>query len=251
MGEKMRGPFNPSPEILETLEDLSRVHRILELEGHGDMSMGHMSYRDPEGRGMWLKRGHLALSEVQAKDYLLVDFDGKVLQGEGFRHLEWPLHAEIFRARDDVNFVGHSHAHYATVYASGMNELVPVNNHGAWFAAEGVPRFDETSHIITTVALGVSVAEKLGQAEAILLSNHGIAFTGNDVRELLLCGIFLEWSSKFQIDLEASGAEFAIPDPDESIEKNARIYPEPAKENYWKYFNRLLDRHEGRKPQKI
>lgn len=247
----MREPFNPSPEIRALLNDLARVHRILEIEGHGDMSMGHMSYRDPEGRGMWLKRGHLALSEVQAKDFLLVTLDGEVLQGEGFRHLEWPLHAEIFKARPDVNFVGHSHAHFATVFGAGQNELAPVNNHGVWFAEHGVPRFDETSHIITTVELGKAVAEKLGSAEAILLANHGVAFTGGDVRELLLCGVFLEWSSKFQIDLESSGAAFATPDHDESIEKHARIYPEPAKENYWKYFNRILDLSEGREPQAI
>src|SRR5699024_8851277 len=146
---------------------------------------------------------------------------------------------------------GHSHAHFATVFGAGTNELEPVNNHGAWFAHEGVPRFDETSHIITTVPLGQAVAKKLGKAEAILLANHGIAFTGGDVRELLLCGIFLEWSAKFQIDLESSGAEFPIPDHDESMEKHSRIYPEPAKENYWKYFNRMLDRLEGREPEAI
>lgn len=247
----MREPFNPSPEIRQVLEDLARVHRILEIEGHGDMSMGHMSYRDPEGRGMWLKRGHLALSEVTAEDYLLVTLDGEVLQGEGFRHLEWPLHAEIFKARPDVNFVGHSHPHYATVFGAGRNALEPVSNHGVWFAREGVPVFRDTSHIITTVPLGIAVAEQLGAAEAILLANHGVAFTGGDVRELLLCGVFLEWSSKFQIDLEASGTTFQIPDHAESIEKHSRIYPEPAKENYWKYFNRLLDRTEGRDPQPI
>lgn len=248
---KKRDPFNPSAEIREVLNNLARVHRILELEGHGDMSMGHMSYRDPEGRGMWLKRGHLALAEVQAHDFLLVTLDGEVLQGEGFRHLEWPLHAEIFKARPDVNFVGHSHAHYSTVYGAGKNKLAPVSNHGVWFGEHGVPRFDETSHIITTVPLGIAVAKKLGPAEAILLANHGIAFTGGDVRELLLCGIFLEWSAKFQIDLESSRAKFDIPDHAETLEKHSRIYPEPAKENYWKYFNRKLDRHEGRKPQPI
>lgn len=247
----MTNAEGPSAEISQVLEHLARVHRILEIEGHGDMSMGHLSFRDPHGRGMWLKRGHLALSEVTAQDYLLVDFDGNVLWGEGFRHLEWPLHAEIFKSRASVNFVGHSHAHFATVFGAGKSELVPVSNHGAWFAEHGVPKFDDTSHIITTVELGKAVAKQLGQAEAILLANHGIAFTGGDMRELLLCGIFLEWSSKFQVDLESTGTKFSVPNRAESIEKHSRIYPEPAKENYWKYFNRMLDRKEGRTPEKI
>ncbi|MDI2098604.1 class II aldolase/adducin family protein [Ruicaihuangia caeni] len=246
---KKPGPLNAPPEIMSVLDDLSRSHRILEMEGHGDMSMGHLSYRDPEGRGLWLKRGNLALSEVQPDDYILIDFDGNVLQGEGLRHLEWPLHAEIMKARDDVNFVGHSHAHFATVYGAGKGTLGPVNNHGVWFANGGVPRFDETSHIITTVELGKAVARTLGDAEAVLLANHGIAFVGSDVKSLTLCGIFLEWSAKFQIDLEASGNDFEFPDADETVEKNRRIYPEAARNNYWWYFNRKLDRLEGREPQ--
>ena len=38
-------------EIVSTLEDLARSHRILDIEGHNDMSLGHLSWRDPNGRG--------------------------------------------------------------------------------------------------------------------------------------------------------------------------------------------------------
>ena len=44
-------PISPSPVVVEVLDDLARAHRILEMEDHGDMSMGHLSFRDPEGRG--------------------------------------------------------------------------------------------------------------------------------------------------------------------------------------------------------
>lgn len=242
-------PISPSPEIASTLDELARAHRVLEMEGHGDMSMGHLSYRDPDGRGLWLKRGNLALSEVLAEDYILIDFDGNVLEGTGLRHIEWPLHTEIMLARPEVNFVGHSHAHFATVYGAGTGTLGPVNNHGVWFAEVGVPRFGETSHIITTVPLGKSVAKTIGEAEAVLLANHGIAFVGVDVKSLTLAGIFLEWSARFQIDLESSGSDFEFPDHDETVEKKRRIYPEVARNNYWWYFNRKLDRLEGREPQ--
>ena len=38
------------------LDRLASACRILEMEGHGDMTLGHMSLRDPEGRGFWMKR---------------------------------------------------------------------------------------------------------------------------------------------------------------------------------------------------
>ncbi|TPW77412.1 class II aldolase/adducin family protein [Schumannella soli] len=238
------GHYQDDESIAQILTDVARAHRILELEGHGDMSMGHLSFRDPFGRGLWLKRGNLALSEVVGDDFILIDFDGNVLEGQGLRHLEWPLHAEIMRARPDVTVVGHSHAHHSTVFGATDLELGPYNNHGVWFAEHGVPRFSDTSHIVTTIELGVEVAKQLGDAEAILLRNHGIAFVGDDVAEAMLAGIFLEWACRFQLDLAASGAAFELPDHAESVEKRNRIYPPKAQRNYWQYFNRKLDRIE-------
>lgn len=237
--------YHEDESIANVLADVARAQRILELEGHGDMSMGHLSYRDPFGRGLWLKRGNLAFSEVQGEDFILIDFDGNVLEGQGLRHLEWPLHAEIMKARPDVNFVGHSHAHHATMLGATHETLKPYNNHGVWFAEEGVPRFAETSHIITTVELGVAAAKTMGKADALFLANHGIAFVGADVAEVLLCGVFLEWASRFQLQLAATGFAPIEPDPEETKEKRARIYPPKAQRNYWMYFNRKLDRAEA------
>jgi L-fuculose-phosphate aldolase len=239
------GQYNEDESIANVLDNLGRAHRILELEGHGDMSMGHLSYRDPFGRGLWLKRGNLALSEVVGDDFILIDFDGKVLEGTGLLHLEWPLHAEIMLARPDVNVVGHSHSHYATVLGASNLKLGPYNNHGVWFAEHGVPVFDDTSHIVTTVDLGKAVAKMMGAAEAILLKNHGVAFVGSTVIEATLAGIFLEKAAHFQIDLAGTGVAFDLPAHAESIDKRSRIYPPKAQRNYWMYFNRKLERVEA------
>ncbi|GAA2134471.1 class II aldolase/adducin family protein [Streptomyces synnematoformans] len=237
--------YSQDDSVANVLDNLARAHRILEMEGHGDMSMGHLSYRDPHGRGLWLKRGNLGMEEVHAGDYILIDFDGNVLEGQGLRHLEWPLHAEIMLARPDVHVVGHSHPFQATVFGAGRARIEPVNNHGVWFAEHGVPRFDSTSHIITTQELGKALARVLGDADAVLQANHGASFVGRNVRDATLAGIFLEKAAAFQLTLAASGLPYDLPDADESVEKNRRIYPERARDNYWMYFNRKLDRLEA------
>ncbi|KIH98055.1 hypothetical protein LP52_15200 [Streptomonospora alba] len=239
--------YNQDESIGNVLCELARAHRILELEGHGDMSMGHLSYRDPHGRGLWLKQGNLGLEEVEAHHFILIGFDGDVLEGQGLRHLEWPLHAEIMRARPDVAVVGHTHAFHATVFGATDGEIGPYVNHAVWFADHGVPRFSETSHIVTTPELGTAVAATLGPAEAVLLANHGIAFVGKDVRDATLAGIFLEWAAKAQLALGASGLAHTPPDAAETVDKHRRIYPQRARDNYWMYFNRKLDAHEARR----
>src|SRR4051812_40499846 len=88
----------PDDSLNAELTLLAKASRILEIHGHGDRIFGHIAMRDPQGRGFWLKRHSISLGEVfDPRDFLLVDFDGEVLYGDGKCHSEWPIHAEIFK----------------------------------------------------------------------------------------------------------------------------------------------------------
>jgi L-fuculose-phosphate aldolase len=234
------------PGVAAALRELARAHRILNLEGHNDMSLGHLSLRDPGGRGFWLKRGNIGLEEVIGEtDFVLLDFDGKVLDGDGIRHLEWPIHAEILRSRPDVNVVAHTHPFHATVLSATTAEIRPYTNEGVWFGDGGVPHFKLTSDLVNTPELGAELASALGATAAVLLKNHGAAFVGSDVREATLAGIFLERAARAQLALAASGLGHSYPDAGEIRQKRLTIYPDRAVENFWQYYNRKLDRAEG------
>jgi L-fuculose-phosphate aldolase len=232
-------------DLADALRTLARAHRILDLEGHNDMSLGHLSMRDPDGSGFWLKRGNIGLEEVIGpEDFVLLDFDGTVLDGTGIRHLEWPIHSEILRLRPDVNVVAHTHPFHATVLSATTEEIRPYTNEGVWFA-DGVRHFKLTSDLVNTPELGVELAGALGSTAAVLLKNHGAAFVGADVREVTLAGVFLEKAARVQLTLAASGLEHSYPDSDEIRQKRLTIYPDRAVENFWQYYNRKLDRTEG------
>ena len=241
-------PINPSPEVAVVLDDLARAHRILEMEGHGDMSMGHLSFRDPQGRGIWLKRGNLGFEEVTEKDFILIDFEGEILEGTGLRHLEWPLHTELMLARPDINVVGHSHPFNAIIFAATGQKLGAYSNEGVWFEETGVPHFTLTSDLIDTRELGKAHAKGMGGSDAVFLRNHGASFVGASVRDATLCGIFLEKAAKMQVAIASTGWKYEAPDHDEIIAKRTNIYPDRARNNFWWYFNRKLAVREGRTP---
>ena len=231
-------------EVRRALCDIARAHRILDLEGHNDMSLGHLSYRDPWSRGVWLKRGNIGLDEVGEDDFILIDFDGEVLGGDGVRHLEWPIHTEIMRARADVMAVGHTHPLHATVLGCTGEVLRPYTNEGVWFA-EPPPRYLTTSDLIDTPELGRDLAKCLGRADGILLRNHGVCFVGKSIKEMCLAGIFLEKAARAQVMLAQSGLEHTCPDAAEIEKKRKTIYPPRAVDNFWDYYNRKLDRVEA------
>jgi len=57
-------------DIATQLDELCAAHRILAVEGHEDRTSGHVSWRDPEGRGFWMKRSQIGMDEVLTPDDL-------------------------------------------------------------------------------------------------------------------------------------------------------------------------------------
>ena len=86
------------PPLAQSLERLAIAHRVLAMEGHNDITLGHMSLRDPHGRGLWLKQAKRGLDEIfGADDFVLIDFDGRPLHSDRPLHSEWPIHTEIMK----------------------------------------------------------------------------------------------------------------------------------------------------------
>jgi L-fuculose-phosphate aldolase len=223
--------------IAAQLEELALAHRILAAEGHEDRTSGHVSWRDPEGRGLWMKRSHIGMDEVRgAEDMLLVDFDGKVLEGKGSRHHEWPIHSEILRVRPDIQAVGHTHPFYSQIFASTDEPMHPIGKEGAWF--DDQPKFQETCSLILTPELGVAVAKTLGKADAVFLMAHGLAFAGTTIRECTMVGIYLEAAIRAQVTIAMTGFKYKWPDKKDARAKRAKTRRVAGIDNYWAFCKR-------------
>src|SRR5215467_8096796 len=200
----------PEGELRDSLEELARACRILEMEGHGDMTLGHLSLRDPTGRGFWLKRNRIGLGEVlSADDFVLVDWDGKQIAGSGGRHSEWPIHSEILRVRPDVQVVAHTHPFHACVFSASADPLQPYGLDADYFI--DVPRHEADVALITTKEEGSALAQSLGSGFAVLMGNHGVTFCGASVPHATCVGIFLEKACRAQLAGEAAGFHPSMP----------------------------------------
>ena len=231
----------PSRRPAALCADVARACRILAAEGQGDTVFGHVSARDPEGRGFWIKPAGLGLEEVRAADLLLVDLDGEVLSGRRPRHVEFPIHAEIYRARRDVQAVVHTHPPYATPFSALRVPLRPVSHEACLFIPPDVPRFTETSDLILTAAMGRSVANAIGSAWALLLENHGIVTAGGNVPDACIRAVLLDKAARMQ--LLTAGREQVWTGDEEALRKREYIYHQRARQSVWAYLGRRLARH--------
>ena len=223
------------------LVELAHGCRVLHAEGHADMTLGHVSLRDPHGRGLWLKRSGIGLGEVRgAADFVLIDFDGARRSGEGGLHKEWPIHTEIMRARADVMVVGHTHPFHATAFSALDEDLAAATNEAVYLG--GPPgRFVETTGLIDSPTLGAALARDLGAASSVLMRNHGITFVGPTIATATMMGVFLERACKSHLALLATQRPFAATSPDDLAAKHAEIFDAGLVQTFWDFFKRRAD----------
>lgn len=214
------------------------------MNGHDDYVWGHLSVRDPGGAGVWMKGSGLGFDEIAADNVLLVDFDGNVLDGEGRRHVEWPIHTEIIAARPDVGAVVHSHPPHSIAIGAAQAPLRPVSHAGTMFVPPDVPRFDQTANLIVTRDLGRAVAAALGSASALLLVNHGIVAVGATVPDAVIAAVLLEKAAHQQILTEAAGGVRHWSDDDEALQKRALVWSQSQRAQMWEYLVRRVERGE-------
>lgn len=179
--------------------------RVLGVAGHADFVWGHVSVRDPEGRGFWMKASGWAFDEVTPERVVLLSPSGDILVGEGPRHVEYPIHAQIMEARPDVMSVVHTHASSAVTFASLDEPLRAVSHDAVPFLDPDVPRFTQTGNLIVTDELGSRVARTMGAQPGVLLASHGLVTAGESVAAAVMCAILLDQACASQLEAMAAG----------------------------------------------
>jgi L-ribulose-5-phosphate 4-epimerase len=217
-------------------ELIVRACRVLEAAGQADMVWGHVSMRDEQGRGVWLKGSHLGFDEVEPETVILLDWDGEILEGDAKRHLEYPIHTEIMRARPDVNAVVHTHPLYSVAFAATGQPLKALSHEGMHFVPPAIPRFEETGDLVRTPELGVSLAETLGDKLGVLMPRHGITTVGGSVGDAVAAAVHLERACQIQL--------LAGPDALEGPDEEALLKREQSGARHlsmaWEYLSRTV-----------
>jgi len=210
----------------------------LAAAGHGDMVWGHVSVRDPDGRGIWIKAPGWGLEEVDEDRVQLVSFDADVLEGEGTAHLECHIHLQIMRYRDDVQCVVHTHAQSAAAFAALETPLLAISHDGAVFGGRDAPRFTETGRLVKTVELGRALARTLGDAPAALMPSHGLVAVASTVPAAVMYAVLLDRACRAQLTAMAAGPITRYSDRAEAEAKQAECWPESQLVAGWDYLTR-------------
>jgi ribulose-5-phosphate 4-epimerase/fuculose-1-phosphate aldolase len=211
---------------------------VLTAAGQSDLIWGHVSARDPAGRGVWMKPAGLGFEEVEAEDALLVSPAGEVLRGSGRRHIEYAIHTEVLSARPDAGAVVHTHAESSIAFAALGVPLRPLSHDGVLVVPPDLARFTGTAGLIQTSQLGQDLARSLGARNAVLIPGHGVVTVGPDVLTAVMTAVLLDRACRVQLSVEAAGGPATWTSDEESLRKRAECWPRAQLEAGYAYLLR-------------
>jgi L-fuculose-phosphate aldolase len=230
--------LRPTPELRQMV---SAACRILENEGQEHFFLGHVSARMPGSQLVCVKPSGLGLGEIHPQDLVVVDLDGRRIEGERPIHNEMPIHLEIYRARPDVMCVVHTHPFHAAAFSSAAAEFAMVSQDSVLFA-DGIGRYT-SPELVVSREQGRLLADALGQRQVVVLKNHGITVVGPTVQEATFLAVSFDRSLRLQI----AAAQLGPLDPIAPAEAAAmqtyfRTSYAGRVQTMWEYFKRRAER---------
>lgn len=165
---------------------------------------GNLSIYDARSGLMAVSPSGMSYFETVPEDVVVMELDGKIVDGKRRPSSEWSLHAGFYRARSDVGAVVHTHSMYCTVFAVLGREIEPV--HYAMLSA-GVERVPCAPYrTFGTPELAEEAVRVCGEGRAVLLESHGIVLCGPDLPSAYSLAINAEYVAKLQYKALALGS---------------------------------------------
>ena len=183
----------------------------LALPRHGLVvgTSGNASARDPDTGLVVIKPSGVPYESMTADDLVVLDLDGTVVDGRLSPSADTATHLYLYRQREDVGAVIHTHSTYATAWAAN-GESIPVyltsiaDNFGGPVPCGGYA-------VIGGEQIGAEVLRVCGRSPAVLLANHGVFCLAADLRRTLHAAIMVEEAAHTAFVARALGHPTEIP----------------------------------------
>ncbi len=177
--------------MLESIRnELVKLHLELPKNNLVTWTSGNVSIRDKETGYIVIKPSGVSYEDLKAEDMVVIDLDGKTVEGIKKPSSDTASHLYIYRSRPDVFGVVHTHSPYATAFAA-LGQAIPVclTAHADEF---GRPIPCGEFALIGGEEIGKVVIDSIGDSPAILLKNHGVFTVGPSGKAAVKAAVMVE-----------------------------------------------------------
>jgi L-ribulose-5-phosphate 4-epimerase len=183
---------------------------------------GNVSGRDPETGYVVIKPSGVRYEELTPDKLVVVSLDGQVVEGPLKPSVDTATHLYVYRHRQDVGGVVHTHSTYATSFAL-LGQAIPV------YLTAMADEFGTEIPIgaycqIGDEQIGQEIVRSIGDSPAILIKSHGVFTIGKSAEAAVKAAVMTEDVAKtVHIALLRGQAE---PLPADEVARLHRVYLE-------------------------
>lgn len=177
--------------MLEALKQtLYELHLELPRNNLVTWTSGNVSLLDRETGYVVIKPSGVRYEALCPEDMVVIDLDGKIVEGQLKPSSDTASHLYIYRHRSDVGGIVHTHSPYATAFAA-VNRPIPVyltaqaDEFGGAIPCGGFA-------LIGGEEIGKVVVESIGTSPAVLLKNHGVFTIGKTAESAVKAAVMVE-----------------------------------------------------------
>jgi ribulose-5-phosphate 4-epimerase/fuculose-1-phosphate aldolase len=187
--------------------ELAACYRLVAEFGWDDLIFTHISVRIPGPEHHFLINPYgMMFDEITASDLIKIDQNGNKLQDtpHSVNHAGFIIHSCIHEARHDVGCIIHTHTRAGVAVSAQKNGILPISQ--------------QSTYVLSSLAYhdyeGVAVREDeqprlqqdLGEANFLVLRNHGLLTVGKTVADAFLSMYALETTCQIQLAAQSGGS---------------------------------------------
>ena len=166
---------------------------------------GNVSARDHESGMIVIKPSGVSYKSMQPGDMVVLDPDGKVVEGKFKPSTDAPTHLLLYRTWDNIGGIVHTHSSYATAWAQAGRSIPPLGTtHADHYYGEVPCTRPLTDNEIADdyeINTGKIIIEQMGSLDpltipSVLVNGHGPFCWGTDAANAVYIAISLEEIAK-------------------------------------------------------
>jgi len=170
---------------------------------------GNLSVCDRAAGRVAISPSGIEYFDLKPEDVVITDLNGQVIEGRYQPSSELGFHLALYRERQDVSAVVHTHSVYATTMAC-LGWEIPAVHYLVGFSGYKVPLAPYAT--FGTPELARNVADSIGAYNAVLLANHGLVSVGGDMARAFNTAEEIELVARIYYQTKSVGDPVVLPD---------------------------------------
>ena len=174
----------------ELRAEVCRLHAELPRNNLVAWTSGNVSGRDLKTGLVVIKPSGIRYEDLTPENMVVLDLDGKVVEGKYKPSSDTFAHVYVYRHRPDVNGVVHTHSTFATAWAAAGKPIPPVltaicDEFGGPIPVGGYAKIGGDE-------IGQEIVRSIGSGPAILMKNHGVFTIGKTPDAAVKAAVMVE-----------------------------------------------------------